>query len=640
MSASASDVCPPSGSSPPPNAKPRSGSELSSSPMTGSPHLARARRDSLLASLDDNQKAALLQELPEESKEALRKKSEKLLKKELEKKLKSEERNSKKLKKKEQDEAKQARKFQIPIDEVQRMINSFRCAYHKTGIIHHGKLYVFPSFLCFTSSSGLTTAKVAISEIKSITLKVINAIQIITTPPDCPKGKKYYFSHWHHRERAFKSFNALWRIAQGDTSISLEDLKDAEKVKTLVFPDDGRSGSGNLLSNSMMSLESSADDISAVEDSHSDFEPTMNYTSTPAQTTEEESIVLPPLLDKIQYVPPHAAKSPDASAVLEVSLKQFWKLFFADSKFYSDVHYAKGDKVARTGEWTVSEGGFYVRPHYFEQEIKSKLMRGKICKVDQTQQACLVNDKQFLFGTDSRMEGVPLASDFTVKTYWEVCEEQPRLVNIHVWLWVDWIKVPFGLKGTIERGSINGVKEHFESFISDAKALLAAQNLGGGSPREGGESAQFASTSEPGNPAKADQQPTTSGAAAPATTTTVQTTTTTLVRENPRPPSSSTSAEKGLTDSLLKDPIRMLGLGVLLVALLVLFTYFFLCNPRSAAGDADLLRAMPPVAADEATQLLAARWQADLDAIHTHLREAHALMEKLQQQVKSYARQQ
>lgn len=89
-----------------------------------------------------------------------------------------------------------------------------------------------------------------ISEIKSITLKVINAIQVITTPPDCPKGKKvrsgyaqltpsaiepvrflydsdflrplffckqYYFSHWHHRERAFKSFNALWRIAQGDT---------------------------------------------------------------------------------------------------------------------------------------------------------------------------------------------------------------------------------------------------------------------------------------------------------------------------------------------------------------------------------------------------------------------------------------
>ena len=33
-------------------------------------------------------------------------------------------------------------------------------------------------------------AKVPISEIKSITLKVINAIQIITTPPDCPKGKK------------------------------------------------------------------------------------------------------------------------------------------------------------------------------------------------------------------------------------------------------------------------------------------------------------------------------------------------------------------------------------------------------------------------------------------------------------------
>jgi hypothetical protein len=92
--------------------------------------------------------------------------------------------------------------------------SGFRCAYHKTGIIHHGKLYVFPNHLCFTSSSGLTTvlcadrllmhrtllllrrltcflqAKVTISEIQSITLKVINAIQIITTLPDQPKGKK------------------------------------------------------------------------------------------------------------------------------------------------------------------------------------------------------------------------------------------------------------------------------------------------------------------------------------------------------------------------------------------------------------------------------------------------------------------
>jgi hypothetical protein len=98
----------------------RSGSELS---VAAQSH--RTRKNSLLAAtLDDDQKAALLQELPEESKEALRKKSEKLLKKELEKKMKTEERNSKKIKKKEQDEVKQAKKFQIPVEDVQRMVNS------------------------------------------------------------------------------------------------------------------------------------------------------------------------------------------------------------------------------------------------------------------------------------------------------------------------------------------------------------------------------------------------------------------------------------------------------------------------------------------------------------------------------------
>ncbi len=45
------------------------------------------------------------------------------------------------------------------------------------------------------------------------------------------------------------------------------------------------------------------------------------------------------------------------------------------------------------------------------------------------------------------MEGVPYASDFTVNTYWEAREEEQCSVNINVWLWVDWTKLPFGLKG-------------------------------------------------------------------------------------------------------------------------------------------------------------------------------------------------
>ena len=140
-------------------------------------------------------------------------------------------------------------------------------------------------------------AKVPISEIKSITLKVINAIQIITTPPDCPKGKKVrpgyaqlapsaiepvrllydsdFFglsssanstisvtgttangrsSHSMHSGESpretpcvFHSRRASLLLAclltnRSGKSISLEDLKDAEKVKTLVLPDDGRSG--------------------------------------------------------------------------------------------------------------------------------------------------------------------------------------------------------------------------------------------------------------------------------------------------------------------------------------------------------------------------------------------------------------
>lgn len=148
------------------------------------------------------------------------------------------------------------------------------------------------------------------------------------------------------------------------------------------------------LSNASLSssLEVSADDVSPTEDVHSDLDltvqhlrtslmavfslqspshppplPSQTHSAVPVVPEEDEDVVLPPMLDNIQYIPPHASKSPgmsvsyncmssspecvliscsctDASAVLEVNLKKFWKLFLAESKFYSEVHLAKGDR--------------------------------------------------------------------------------------------------------------------------------------------------------------------------------------------------------------------------------------------------------------------------------------------------------
>jgi hypothetical protein len=84
----------------------------------------------------------------------------------------------------------------------------------------------------------------------------------------------------------------------------------------------------------------------------------------------------------------------------------------------------------------------------------------------------------------------------------------------------------------------------------------------------------------------------------------------------------------------------MIGLVAVLVALLAILTYFFMANGRTDDQTSLLRPPSPQLPVDEAMQLLTARWQTDLDAIHAHLREVHVLMDKLQQDMKAHARQQ
>jgi hypothetical protein len=95
--------------------------------------------------------------------------------------------------------------------------------------------------------------------------------------------------------------------------------------------------------------------------------------------------------------------------------------------------------------------------------------------------------------------------------------------------------------------------------------------------------------------------------------------------------------EKGLVENLLRDPTRLMSLVAFLVVLLALFTYFFLCKSTAAGGDGDP-RFLPVLPADEAMRVLMDRWQADMDAIRAHLREVHALMDKLHEEMKPHRR--
>lgn len=44
--------------------------------------------------------------------------------------------------------------------------------------------------------------------------------------------------------------------------------------------------------------------------------------------------------------------------------------------------------------------------------------------------------------TESKMEGIPYASDFIARTHWTFSGEGDRIV-LRVWHWLTWLKNPF-----------------------------------------------------------------------------------------------------------------------------------------------------------------------------------------------------
>ncbi|KAI8825637.1 uncharacterized protein EV422DRAFT_563467 [Fimicolochytrium jonesii] len=95
------------------------------------------------------------------------------------------------------------------IDERDRLVNDFACAWNKDGLLIQGRMYISQDHVCFkgwTSSSVFSLPFLQISRIEKRTIALVfsNSIEI-----EMPDGK-YFFASFFNRDQTFRVLQQLW----------------------------------------------------------------------------------------------------------------------------------------------------------------------------------------------------------------------------------------------------------------------------------------------------------------------------------------------------------------------------------------------------------------------------------------------
>ncbi|KAL6075635.1 hypothetical protein QOT17_003330 [Balamuthia mandrillaris] len=359
-------------------------------------------------------------------------------------------------------------KFGLPEEDVSDPVKPpIHCVWH-TGILHHGNLYIFPNFVCFASSSNRIKKTVAFSEISAIELQP-HSIRLTYTKDN--KERKCKVSHFTHRIRTFKILYLVWRYAQGDTSINLDEIRANKTLKDISL--ESVSKSTNARGEDWEEGEGEVDDL--------------------ASSIQESEIELPPTSpESVEPMPPNYEKPPTRATVFPISIAKFWHLFFSnDSNHAVEAHEKNGDHDITMGQWTKSEEGG--KPHLVRildvsLDVKSKIVKG-VCKVHQTQKAYMTPEGVLIMFTCSEQSGVPYSADFNSRSMWE-CKEMDGQTDVKIWGYIEWKTKPPLVKSIVEKGSIKGMTDYTDLWMEMAYQKLKPKPRRGSSSTNGENSAE------------------------------------------------------------------------------------------------------------------------------------------------------
>ncbi|KAI3660568.1 hypothetical protein MP638_000108 [Amoeboaphelidium occidentale] len=322
-------------------------------------------------------------------------------------------------------------------------VDSFTASLLRESLIQ-GRLYLTQFHICFFSNilSLLTTVVIAFQDIKSIQRKseVKDGIIVITT-----KDANYEFKFNPKNEtRAFGAMNSILWSAQGEKSLSLQELFD-QVYNTYGEKED---------EDQAVSVSGSPSKPIGNQKSDSPLKNQISDASVP------EDVILPNsefIADTEHY------ERMEVNIILNCSAKKLFQVLYESGDFILSVHNARGDKDTVVTPWSKDDPP--QREVKWTFGVNHPMVKAKTAEC--IEKNSLVKKQEhlcYIVDASSRTPAMPYGDSFATNTKFCITFVSEKTSRLQVSIGVTWFKNPL-VKSIIKSEAMKGLAAYLQDYV-------------------------------------------------------------------------------------------------------------------------------------------------------------------------------
>jgi hypothetical protein len=322
-------------------------------------------------------------------------------------------------------------------------VDSFTASLLRESLIQ-GRLYLTQFHICFFSNilSLLTTVVIPFQDIKSIQRKseVKDGIIVITT-----KDANYEFKFNPKNEtRAFGAMNSILWSAQGEKSLSLQELFDQVYNTYGEKEDEDQAGS----------VSGSPSKPIGNQKSDSPLKNQVSDASVP------EDVILPNsefIADTEHY------ERMEVNIILNCSAKKLFQVLYDSGDFILSVHNARGDKDTVVTPWSKDDPP--KREVKWTFGVNHPMVKAKTAECIETNS--LVKKQEhvcYIVDASSRTPAMPYGDSFATNTKFCITFVSEKTSRLQVSIGVTWFKNPL-VKSIIKSEAMKGLAAYLQDYV-------------------------------------------------------------------------------------------------------------------------------------------------------------------------------
>lgn len=281
-----------------------------------------------------------------------------------------------------------------------------------------------------------------------------------------------------------------------DIDVAQESLISADKL--LMMNKSFQSSGQNLKNGETKKNRKGSKSSPSTDRKETKPEPLSEIISTPTPPLEREETV-DEIIESEMVIPTSEGyvnpNEKSLSKILEKTLNitpsKLFELTFNNSKFLKD--FADGCDYFpewKFGDWTKDSANSCLTRTLNYKIPLNQSIGPKSTRVEGSQTVRMINSTDLIVDSQIISKDVPFGESFVVNEVWELTQEKSEngpQCHIVVKSGIMWKKSVWGLKGTIEKKSMEGSKTHSGIFISLAQDYLAASKDKASSSRSNGD---------------------------------------------------------------------------------------------------------------------------------------------------------